>query len=351
MKMIKIISKVIFSFSLITLANAGIIGGPEQKMAAGFFTKKPIQSVVEKEFSIDDAAKCQAVVIKLAASQFKGAIPDNQNVNLPWAIIFEGANYSVNWHIKNGMPKSVYEKILNSYTLQLTQSNSSDQKFIDDCKSKHSVLEPVILKAITDDQPKKEIDKKVTNQKAEPLKEQQPAAKINNSPPPVIKSEQAKEADKKVAIQKNEPLKEQPPAPKIDKVPPPTIKSEQAKDNTIVKPPSTIEWKGLYGCSENLDKNAKFANQFSSLISFSTISGVGTYSKSNNTTSEKFVISIKGNKAEINMEGFSIAQPNIKWFVKTNGDFKDGKLSTVGSMYGADGIKVVRLKCTFEAAQ
>jgi hypothetical protein len=347
----KIIPKIIILFSFVNIAQAGIIGGPEQKFAAGLFTKKPIQSVVEKEFSIDDAAKCQAVVIKLAASQLKGAIPDNQNVNASWAIIFEGANYSVNWHIKNGMPKTVYEKIFNSYNLQLTQSNSSDQRFIDDCMAKYSVLEPVILKALSDDQPKKEIDKKVTNQKTEPLKEQQSAAKINNAPPPLIKSEPAKEADKKVAIQKNEPLKEQPPAPKIEKVPPPTIKSEQAKDNIITKPPSTIEWKGINSCSENINKDAKFPNQFSSLISFSTMSGAGTYTKSSNSISEKFVISIKGNKAEINMEGFFIAQPNLKWFVKTTGDFKDGKLSTVGAMYGADGIKVVRLKCTFEATQ
>lgn len=349
--MIKIASKIVTLSLIVTLANAGIVGGPEQKMAVGLVTKKPIQSLVEKEFSIDDAAKCQAVVIKLAASQLKGAIPDNQNVNIPWAVIFESANYSVNWHLKNGMPKSVHEKLLESYNLQLLHSNSSDQKFINDCKAKYSLMEPVILKVLTDDQAKKETDKKVTNQKTEPLKEQQPAAKINNSPPPVVKSEQTKEADKKVAIQKTEPLKEQPPAPKIEKVPPPTVKSEQAKDNTIAKPPSTIEWKGIYGCSENIDKNAKFANQFSSLISFSTISGVGTYSKSNNSISEKFVISIKGSRAEINMEGFSVTHPNIKWFVKTNGDFKGGKISTVGSMYGADGIKVIRLKCTFEATQ
>ena len=347
----KTASKII-AFSLLgTCANAGIIGGPEQKMAVGLVTKKPIQSLVEKEFSIDDAAKCQAVVLKLAASQFKGAIPDNQNVNIPWAVIFESSNYSVNWHIKNGMPKSVHEKLLESYNLQLLHSNSSDQKFINDCKAKYSLMEPVILKVLTDDQAKNETDKKVTNQKTEPLKEQQPAAKINNAPPPLIKSEPAKEADKKVAIQKTEPLKEQPPAPKIDKVPPPTIKSEQAKDNTTSKPPSTIEWKAIYSCSENIDKNVKFANQFSSLIEFSTISGAGTYTKSNNNNSEKFVISIKGNKAEINLEGYRKDQPNLKWFVKTTGDFKDGKISTVGSMYGADGIKVVRLKCTFEAAQ
>lgn len=145
-KMLKIISKIAISALVANAANAGILGGPEQKAAAGFVSIKSFQSVIEKQFNIDDAAKCSAVVIKLAASQIKGAIPDNTNINLPWAIIHESANYSVNWHIGNGTPRGVYEKLLNSYNLQLLHSNSFDQKYIDDCKAKYAVLESALVK-------------------------------------------------------------------------------------------------------------------------------------------------------------------------------------------------------------
>lgn len=139
-KMIKIISRVISSALIINIANAAILGGPEQKFAAGVVSKKSVQSVIEKQFSIDDAAKCLAVVIKLVASQIKGAIPDKQDVNLTWAMIYESANYSVNWHIANGLPKSVYERLLSSYNLQLLQSNSFDQKYIEYCNKKNNVI-------------------------------------------------------------------------------------------------------------------------------------------------------------------------------------------------------------------
>jgi hypothetical protein len=35
----------------------------------------------------EDAAKCIAIALKIAASQLKGALPDNQDVNIPWALI------------------------------------------------------------------------------------------------------------------------------------------------------------------------------------------------------------------------------------------------------------------------
>ena len=139
--MIKYFFKLSFlNLCAINYAVAGIFGGPEQKFAEGLMSKKSVQSIVQKKLSIDDAAKCSAVVIKIAHSQTIGTIPDNQDINLTWALIAASSIYYFRWHVTNGMPKSVYENLLKSYSQQLEQSNKFDQIFINYCSEKANII-------------------------------------------------------------------------------------------------------------------------------------------------------------------------------------------------------------------
>ena len=138
-------------------------------------------------------------------------------------------------------------------------------------------------------------------------------------------------------------------------------KKEQAARSAINVRPSndkssqsdstaTLNWTGNYRCSENLLPNAVFKKEFEDKVVFSTTSGNGTFTKRAGEITEKFSISIRGSKVEINSEG-SRTNSNGKWSIRTSGTMSGKEIITSGSMYGTDGQQVVRQICKFQLSK